>query len=204
MSKKKNLLNESTVRRFMKLANMEAIGDDFIGEGWGSKKGEYKRDHGHKAGDVGGHYKDYEDDTGEKKGDESDTGRGLDYVNEEELDVELEDVVDVEEVPEEDMEELAGDMEGKVEELVSAIADAIEGVTGVVVDVEGEEEVEVEELPVEELPVEDEVEVEDELEVPEELEELEEAEVTNTVDAEAIVQEVMKRVAARLLKNRSK
>lgn len=196
MSKKKNLLNESTVRRFMKLANMEAIGDDFIGEGWGSKKGEYKRDHGHKAGDVGGHYKDYE-------------------VNEEEEvdlelgdDVELEDVVDVEEVPEELPEEPLGDMEGKVEELVSAIADAIEGVTGVVVDVEGEEEVEVEELPVEdeveELPVEDEVEVEDEVGVPEELEELEEAEVTNTVDAEAIVQEVMKRVAARLLKNRSK
>ena len=182
MSKKKNLLNETTVRRFMKLANMEAIGNDFIGEGWGSKAKEYRReDHDgveKKAGTVGGHFKDYE-------------------VNEEEEldlelggDVDLEDVVDVEEVPEELPEEPLGDMEGKVEELVSAIADAIEGVTGVVVDVEGEEEVEVEDELELEVPVEDEVEevpVEDEVE-----------------DTEAIVQEVMKRVAARLLKNRSK
>lgn len=178
MSKKKNLLNETTVRRFMKLANMEAIGNDFIGEGWGSKEDEYKRDHGHKAGIVGGHFKD-------------------DEVNEEEEldlelggDVDLEDVVDVEEVPEELPEEPLGDMEGKVEELVSAIADAIEGVTGVVVDVEGEEEVEVEDELELEVPVEDEVE---ELPVEDEL-----------GDTETIVQEVMKRVAARLLKNRSK
>jgi len=81
-------------------------------------------------------------------------------------------------------------MEGKVEELVSAIADAIEGVTGVVVDVEGEEEVEVEDELELEVPVEDEVE---ELPVEDEL-----------GDTETIVQEVMKRVAARLLKNRSK
>jgi hypothetical protein len=91
-------------------------------------------------------------------------------------------------------------MEGKVEELVSAIADAIEGVTGVVVDVEGEEEVEVEELPVED-EMEVEVPPEEELEMPEELEE---AGVTSAIDTDAIVQEVMKRVAARLLKNRSK
>lgn len=182
MSKKKNLLNETTVRRFMKLANMEAIGNDFIGEGWGSKAKEYRREEEDgvekKAGTVGGHFKDYE-------------------VNEEEEldlelggDVDLEDVVDVEEVPEELPEEPLGDMEGKVEELVSAIADAIEGVTGVVVDVEGEEEVEVEDELELEVPVEDEVE---ELPVEDEL-----------GDTETIVQEVMKRVAARLLKNRSK
>ena len=192
MSKKKNLLNEATVRRFLKLANMEAIGNDFIGEGWGSKAKEYRRgEEGgveKKAGDVGGHFKDYE-------------------VNEEEEldlelgdDVDLEDVIDVEEVPEEFPEEPVGDMEGKVEELVSAIADAIEGVTGVVVDVEGEEEVEVEELPVED-EMEVEVPPEEELEMPEELEE---AGVTSAIDTDAIVQEVMKRVAARLLKNRSK
>jgi hypothetical protein len=86
-------------------------------------------------------------------------------------------------------------MEGKVEELVSAIADAIEGVTGVVVDVEGEEEVEAEELPVE-----DEVE-----ELPAEELPAEELPGDGELgDPEAIVQEVMKRVAARLLKNRSK
>ena len=38
-------------------------GDDVEGEveeGWGSKKGEYKRTKGHKTGNVDGHYKDYE------------------------------------------------------------------------------------------------------------------------------------------------
>ena len=32
MSKKKTLLEEGTVRRFMKLANMEAIGSNFVNE----------------------------------------------------------------------------------------------------------------------------------------------------------------------------
>ena len=184
MSKKKNLLNETTVRRFMKLANMEAIGNDFIGEGWGRRNEEYK--------------------VSEEEELDPELGAG-DVDLELGGDVDLEDVVDVEEVPEELPEEPLGDMEGKVEELVSAIADAIEGVTGVVVDVEGEEEVEAEELPVEdeveELPAE---------ELPaEELpaEELPAEELPGDGelgDPEAIVQEVMKRVAARLLKNRSK
>ena len=56
-------------------------GMDMYQEGEGSKKGEFKRRDkkgkvGHRAGDVGGHYKDYEDDTGEKKGDDSDTHPG--------------------------------------------------------------------------------------------------------------------------------
>ena len=37
MSKKKTLLEEGTMRRFMKLANMEAIGDSFINEMYGAK-----------------------------------------------------------------------------------------------------------------------------------------------------------------------
>ena len=76
---KKNLLNEATIRRFMKLSGQEALTNPFVdrlSEEWGEKKGEYKRrDVGgveKKAGDVGGHYKDYEmnedDDWGEKKG----------------------------------------------------------------------------------------------------------------------------------------
>ena len=179
MSKKKNLLNETTVRRFMKLANMEAIGNDFIGEGWGRRNEEYK--------------------VSEEEELDPELGAG-DVDLELGGDVDLEDVVDVEEVPEELPEEPLGDMEGKVEELVSAIADAIEGVTGVVVDVEGEEEVEAEELPVEdeveELPAE---------ELPAEELPAEELPGDGELgDPEAIVQEVMKRVAARLLKNRSK
>ncbi len=63
-------------------------GRDMYEEGEGSKKGEYKRRDkdgkvGRRAGDVDHHYKDYEDDTGEKKGDESSTHPGRkDYLEE--------------------------------------------------------------------------------------------------------------------------
>ena len=66
-------------------------GMDMYQEGEGSKKGEFKRRDkkgkvGHRAGDVGGHYKDYEDDTGEKKDDKSSTHSGKDYQEGQELD----------------------------------------------------------------------------------------------------------------------
>ena len=70
---KKPLLQEGTIRRMMKLANMEVLGDNFLSEKYapldeesadleerGSKKGEYKRRKGHRAGDVDHHYKAYE------------------------------------------------------------------------------------------------------------------------------------------------
>jgi len=57
--------------------------DDHIDEDVGSKKGEYKRrgksaEHpeGHRAGDVDGHYKDYEGHRGGKKGEKSKTHPG--------------------------------------------------------------------------------------------------------------------------------
>jgi len=180
MSGKKNLLNEAAVRRFMKLANMEALGNDFISNTVSeSSCGEERQEE----------MMDY------AREDEAPEGMDLEDA------AEIEDVVDVEEMPEDDMEAPAGDLEGKVEELVSAIADAIEATTGVAVDVEGEEEMPAEE-PEMDMDMEDEVEVEPEMpemEGPEE-----ELEETQTLDQEAIVQEVMKRVAARLLKNRSK
>ena len=111
------------------------------------------------------------------------------------MEVDLEDVADVEVAD----EAPAAGMEEKVEELVSAIADAIEASTGVSVDVEGDAGEEME-MDVE-MDMEDEVEVEPEMP---EMDEPEMAQEAQTFDQEAIVQEVMKRVAARLLKNRSK
>ena len=62
MSKK--LLKESTVRRFMTLASIDGLSEVFVNERYGSKEDEYKRRDvdgvEKKAGDVGGHYKDYE------------------------------------------------------------------------------------------------------------------------------------------------
>jgi len=50
------------------------------GSDWGSGADEYKRDDDHKAGDVDGHYKDYEGEEGGNFGDESETDPGhLDY-----------------------------------------------------------------------------------------------------------------------------
>ena len=47
---------------------------------YGGGAHEYKRDHGHKAGDVDGHYKDYEGPEGGNRGDHSETDPGhLDY-----------------------------------------------------------------------------------------------------------------------------
>tara|TARA_R110002074_G_scaffold140868_7_gene287184 strand:+ start:9109 stop:9840 length:732 start_codon:yes stop_codon:yes gene_type:complete len=72
---KKPLLKEGTVRRMMKLANMEALGNGFISEKWT----------GEKAGAAGaGKDKDDTDYSGKgmRKGDESDTGRGKDFVKE--------------------------------------------------------------------------------------------------------------------------
>ena len=61
---KKPLLNEGTIRRMMKLADMDALGDGFINEKWGSKADEFKREEEggveKKAGDEEHHYKAYE------------------------------------------------------------------------------------------------------------------------------------------------
>ena len=49
-------ITESEKNRIRGLHKQNSI----IKEDWGSKKDEYKRTGGHKTGDVGGHYKDYE------------------------------------------------------------------------------------------------------------------------------------------------
>ena len=172
---KKPLLNEGTVRRMMKLANMESLGDNFITEKWGSKKHEFHRhmdDEGHetKSGDVGGgkygkggHYKDYEQPYGGDKGDESKTRPGRkDYVKEEdELEAELgatedelgaEDEVADEEAAELDSEVTITDDEAQdIIDLADKLRDAV-----------GDEDGESEEEPLDlDIDAEEEIDIED-------------------------------------------
>ena len=211
--KSKSLLNEATVRRMMKLADIPELSTGFVNERWGSDAEEYKREDEDgvetKAGDVGGHYKDYEDDTGEKKGDDSSTHPGRkDYMKEEDAEDELEatedelgaedDVAD-EEGAELDAEASGGDAE-ITPEAAQAIVDlaaqleasgALEG---------GEEEVEAE-VEMSDVGGEEEVELEGE----EEIEGLEEALATlgiEVIDDKKVNEAVRKRVIARLRKQK--
>lgn len=211
----KTLLSEHTVRRMMKLAAIPELSDGFVREAWGKGEKEYKREEEDgvetKAGDVGGHYKDYEDDTGEKKGDESSTHPGRrDYMKEEDEEAELaatEDELGAEdEVADEEASELdAGASEGEAEitpeqaaavvELAPVIADLAASLEagGAVEGGEVEVEAEIEDLGG------------DEMEAEEEVEEIEESLAKlgiQVVDDNTINETVRKRVVARLLKEK--
>jgi hypothetical protein len=206
MSKRDNtLLSESQIRKFMKLAELAPLADGFV-EGlvekkdpdWGEGKDEYKRKTvagvKKKAGDVKGHYKDYEDEDleeshgrGRKEGAagygredqnsrleeaEADPEALEDYAlgdeergeDEEAADDELE--AAEEEFPVED--ELGPDRSVSVDDFLAALETALEDVLGDEVEVEQEEGEEVELAPEEEEEVElADVEVEDELELQE-------------------------------------
>lgn len=189
------LLKEATVRRFMKLAKIDTLSDGFVNENWGEKEDEYKRkDVGgveKKAGDVGGHYKDYE--MNEESEEESELHATEDELGAEdhEADVEGDEVADLEA----DLgaeEAMGGDVtEEDVVDIVATIADALEDKYGIAVDVEGGVDAGPEDAGLEDVAVDDmeaEVDMEvggDELDV-------------EMVDDEEVVAEVLKRVTARL------
>ena len=216
--KSKSLLNEATVRRMMRLADIPELSESFFSED--SKAHEYRREEEDgvekRAGeDKYGHYKDYMDDTGEKKGDDSSTHPGRkDYMKEEDDDEEklhatedelgAEDHEADEEADELDAEASEGDAE-ITPEAAQAIVDlaaqleasgALEG---------GEEEVEAE---VEMSDVDGEVEAEEEVELDEgddQLNGLEEALATlgiEVIDDKKLNEAVRKRVIARLRKEK--
>jgi len=169
---KKTLLEEGTVRQFMKLANLRPLAGDFINE------------------------KYYDDINEQPEGEEElPPEAGLDPMADEE------DPMDMEMAPEEEGAEgaLAEVSEEAVEELINVVADALEAATGVEIEVtggeeglEGEEELamgpEDEEgmddfAPAEEVPVGDE---------DEELAEI------NMIDEDAVMKETYRRVTKRL------
>jgi len=173
---KKTLLNEATVRRFMKLAEIAPLTNGFISETEA--------------------YKDDEEDFGADPGAE-DLPPGLEGEGEgEEMDVELEEPVDVEEPM--DVEEPAGD--GEVELTLSPEqADALVALLQQVETAQGVAP-EPEELPAPDMGDEGE-ELDVDLEEPagEEEEEVEELEEIDVVNDDYLVNEVARRVAKRLL-----
>jgi len=157
---KKPLLKEGTVRRMMKLANMEALGNGFISEKWT----------GEKAGDEGaGKDKDDTDYSGKgmRKGDESDTGRGKDDLNEQEDELESELHATEDELGAEDeiADEEGAELEGEVtitDEEAQDIIDLADKLKDAVGEPEVEAEVEIED----EMPMGGEAEEEIDLEEP--------------------------------------
>lgn len=177
--KKKALLNEGTIRRFMTLANMEPLQETYF-DRYGLEE--------------------QEEEEGEEEVDmDLDVEMGAEGADE---DIEAEEDVETDM----DMAAEGGDVdEAAVEDLMTTIADAIEDKYGIPMSVEGgEEEVEVgdEELEVggdEELEVGAE---EEEVGGEEELMELLGDAGIEVVDDQALVREVMKRVAKRLIKQK--
>lgn len=174
---KKPLLNEGTVRRMMKLANMEALGDNFISEkkyewhkGDDSKSHPGDHDEGESSGDEGARGDTDYAGKGMRKGDESDTGRGKDFVKEEDdleskLDATEDELSDMDSEADRERDEIEADdaeLEGEVtitdEEAQDIIdlADKLKGAVGddggdleaempMDLDIEAEEEIDIEE-----------------------------------------------------------
>ncbi len=219
--KSKSLLNEATVRRMMKLADIPELSDSFIAEEWGSKgpkRAGEGGDHEYRRKDVDGvetkagegprgHYKVDMDNTGEKEGDDSSTHPGhKDYMKEEseeeselhatEDELGAEDHEADEEADELDAEASEGDAE-ITPEAAQAIVDLAAQLeaSGALEDAGAGEEVEAE---IEMSDDGDEVEEE-------EIEELDEALAKlgiEVVDDKKLQETVRKRVIARLLKEK--
>ena len=185
MARKKEILTESEIRRFMKLASMAPVGENRLHEMYGDPVHEQEEE------EIGGPL-----DVGMPGEEEVELGA------EDALGAEVEDELDVEEPGSAVDEEVAA-------ELAQGFADVMQDVLGVEVSVEGDAGAE------DELGVEDELgaEVEDELEPPPGGEELgglepEEEELPAGRDLyeneDDLVNEVSKRVAARLAKENKK
>jgi hypothetical protein len=132
MSNKKTLLNEGTIRRFMKLANMGNLAENYL-ENYDLEEGkeEEEVEEGMRLGK--------EDDEVEegmyaaKQDDDEPAMRDLDEEEEMELDMDAE----MDEPMDTPEDEGGAPDEAMVKKLVDAIAVAIEGATGVEVAVEG-------------------------------------------------------------------
>tara|TARA_R110000851_G_scaffold12431_1_gene43159 strand:- start:453 stop:1133 length:681 start_codon:yes stop_codon:yes gene_type:complete len=164
----KPLLNEGTVRRMMKLANMEALGDNFISEkkyewhkGDDSKSHPGDHDEGETSGDTGAHGDTDYAGHGMRDGDESDTGPGEDFVKEEEefeseLDATEDELGAEDEVADEEAAELEGEVtitDDEAQDIID-LADKLKGAVGdsgeeevpmdMGMDIDAEEEIDIE------------------------------------------------------------
>ena len=188
---KKTLLEEGTVRQFMKLANLKPLASDFINETY-MDEDLYEAEH-----------EGAEDEMLPPEPEDAE----MDAMADEEVPMDMD--MDAEEGAE---GALAGVSEEAVEELISVVADALAGATGVDIDVtggeegmEGEEDMEGEDdmddmdfAPAEEAPEGEEEEVMEMAHPMEEDEYMEGMKGMSVVDEDAVMQETYRRVAKRL------
>ena len=208
MSNKKSLLTENTIRRFMKLASIGSLSESFI-DSKESIEEEEELEEG--TADAGLATQGPNDSAGAAQASQS---HELKPLSEEEEDLQEElpgDEPEAEALPdedplpapgEEDMDTEPAPAEGGealAQEVAVAVADALQSVLGVEVSVSGEgEEPEMEEEPPADLPMDDEMPMD--MGPPEEepaLRDMYEAE-TETLDKDAVVAEVTRRVAEKL------
>lgn len=187
---KKNLLSESTIRKFMKFANIDALADNFL------KEGSYMEEGEHDTMEEMAHPMEEEEDMDAP---EADMDMDMD-APEADMDMDMDE-------PEDDMGDM-GDMEPEGDselppEAVAALEQAVEAAVDSLLDalapygVKGDVEVEDEtELPGDEGPVDSAVpmDAQDDEEVLDE----EVVEEEATLDEEAIVNETLNRVTRRL------
>jgi hypothetical protein len=197
MSNKKTLLNEGTIRRFMKLANMGGLAESYL-DRYDIEEGKHDEDEEEVEEGMRPAKEDDEVEEGMRglaKDDDDPAMRDLDE-EEMELDMDAEPELDA---PEEAPAAEGGADEAMVKKLVDAIAGAIEQETGVEVAVEGgDEEPELDLGAPEEGG-------EEELEMGAELGGEEPAmrdDVMEDEDFDAYIAEVTRRVAKRIIKKK--
>ncbi len=205
----KNLLNESTIRKFMKLANMEPLAEEFVSTHLQTEDEEVELEEGTE-----------EEETLEEVEDETIDEMGGDYMGKDDMDDEdpmgdepMDDMGD--EDPMGDMEDMGGDAEVTLdEEDVQALKSALEAAQSVMDKLAGglggdEEEMPMDDLAGEEEPMDDMDPGEPEMDDPagrdmmeeEELEEEEDLGIgVDLVDENELVAEVLKKVVNKLAK----
>jgi hypothetical protein len=207
MSNKKTLLNEGTIRRFMKLADMGGLAESYldrfeVNEGDEEEDEEVKEEGMHAAKEDDKDVKK-EGMYAAKEDEEEPAMRNLEEEEEEEMGLDL----DADEMGE-PMDADAGEAgeageadEALVKKIVTAIAGALEGATGVELSVEGGDE----EPDMDPMGAPEEEGGEEELEMGAELGDEEPAmrdDVMEDEDFDAYIAEVTKRVAKRIIKSK--
>ena len=196
---KKTLLNEATVRKFMKLANIDRLTDTFVNEAYHAEEEELEE----------GMYAEKEEELEEAMHDEGEheegMGKYMEAAHDEEMHAEGEHEGDELDVDAE--AEVEDTSEASIEALVDALADTITQVTGVEVTATGDAEAPEDMGPVDDAPVDDMGDMmgdeadeggEDLDAAPEDEEVLEAMHAEEELDEDAIVAETMRRVKARL------
>ena len=182
---KNNLLNEGTIRRFMKLASVGALTDTFVEKLTETTQEETVEEGGHLPGEQDEPMKEM---GGYNMGDRDDEAAAEEAPEEMEMDVE----VDVDPVGEEaaTVEDLARGLLDKIQELVPGLLDVEEP------DDEGGEDA-MDAMDAMDAPAPE----EEMMEATEEAATEETVEEVNIVEDEDLISEVAKRVTARLVKS---